>query len=369
MARAAVAEGDARPSVPPRSERQGWCAKPLRGRDGGSYGETDGATHLRLAPSGPATLVLPDVQALRLSTDREVLALRRSPRPAWASAMGRDRYGLWAEIAIEGPGGSQVVQRLRWIPPGCFLMGSPDDEPERLDYEGPRHVVTIETGYWLFDTVCSQALWIALLGENPSRFQDPDRPVERVSWQDMHEGFLPALNSRIPGFALPSEAQWERACRAGTETALYSGPIEVLGDLDAPALDPIAWYGGNSGVNYDLEEGDDSTKGWWIKRHKQYDHVMAGTRKVKHKAPNPWGLYDMLGNVWGWVEDSGGATYEGAPTDGSVRQTDAVGVNRVIRGGSWYGGARVCRCACRIDAPPDYRLDYLGFRCARVQDR
>jgi formylglycine-generating enzyme required for sulfatase activity len=167
-------------------------------------------------------------------------------------------------------------------------MGSPDDEPGRWEAEGPRHQVALGTGYWLFDTPCTQALWEALLGENPSRFQDPDRPVERVSWEDVQQRFLPALNERIPGFMLPSEAQWEHACRAGTETALYTGPIEIFGEMNAPALDPIAWYGGNSGVDFDLAEGEDSTTGWWKGKDKQYPHERAGTRKVKGKQQNPW---------------------------------------------------------------------------------
>ena len=186
---------------------------------------------------------------------------------------------------------------MRWIPPGRFLMGSLEDEAGRYDWEGPQHEVTIARGFWLFDTPCTQALWQAVMdGDNPSRFQSPDRPVENVSWNDVQE-FLTRINKKVSGLdlVLPSEAQWEYACRAGTTTALYTGEIEILGERNAPALDPITWYGGNSGVGFELDNGYDS--GDWPK--KQYDHKRAGTRPVGLKAANPWGgLSDMLGNVW-----------------------------------------------------------------------
>ena len=168
-----------------------------------------------------------------------------------------------------------------------------------------------------------------------------------MSW-DQAQGFLGQINQLVPGLdlALPSEAQWEYACRAGTDAATYAGAMEILGDNNAPVLDAIAWYGGNSGVEFDLTEGADSS-GW---REKQYPHEQAGTHPVGLKAPNAWGLYDMLGNVWEWCEDHWHDSYEGAPIDGSAWvDAEAAGItaDRVIRGGSWLAGARCVRAAFR----------------------
>ncbi|MBF0424063.1 MAG: formylglycine-generating enzyme family protein [Magnetococcales bacterium] len=296
---------------------------------------------------------------LQVRSDCERLSLRRITRPDWAVAMGRDRFGLWADFEV-----AQVRQRLRWIPPGRFWMGSPEEEPGRLDWENQRHEVTIKKGYWLFDTPCTQALWQAVMGENPSRFRSPKRPVEQVSWDDVKK-FLKKINQKITGLdlVLPSESQWEYACRAGTTTAIYSGDIRILGEHNAPALDPIAWYGGNSGIDFDLKDGLDSSS--W--KEKQYPHRKAGTRPVALKAPNPWGLYDMLGNVWEWCADDWHDNYEGAPLDGSPwLDAERAGGDRVIRGGSWFIDARLVRAASRVGSPPGVRDDDLGFRCARV---
>ncbi|MBF0187016.1 MAG: formylglycine-generating enzyme family protein [Magnetococcales bacterium] len=267
--------------------------------------------------------------------------------------------------------GKPVVQRMRWIPPGQFMMGSPEDEPGRYDDEGPQHKVTIRKGYWLFDTPVTQALWTAVMArKNPSDFKSPDRPVEQVYWEDVR-AFLSAINKRHSvGLSLPSEAQWEYACRAGTTTALYTGPIEILGERNAPALDPIAWYGGNSGVEFELVHGQDSM-GW---NEKQYIHAQAGTRPVGRKRANPWGLYDMLGNVWEWCEDPWHRNYDGAPKDEKIwidekrTKQDTEGLIRVIRGGSWFNYAEHARSAFRNRSQPDRRSNILGFRCARVQE-
>jgi len=279
--------------------------------------------------------------------------------PRWASGWGQDRYGVFVEFTLQ-----EVTQQLRWIPPGRFWMGSPEDETGRFNDEGPRHQVTLTEGYWLFDTPCTQALWEAVMGENPSWFKSAVRPVENVSWNEVQD-FLARLNARIPGLdlMLPSETQWEHACRAGTETAIYTGALDILGENNAPALDPIAWYGGNSGVDFELDNGYDSSD--WPE--KQYPHTKAGTRPVKLKRANPWGLYDMLGNVWEWCQDHWHDDYQGAPNDGSAWEGRDAGAIRVQRGGSWSGGARFVRAACRGRDRPDFRDGGLGFRCARVR--
>ena len=277
--------------------------------------------------------------------------------PDWAHRWGRDAVGAWTSFRL-----GSLEQRMRWIPPGRFRMGSPQDEEGRKEDESPRHEVVISRGFWLFNAPCRQDLWESVMGSNPGRFKSPDRPVESMSWEDC-QSFLGRLNERIPGLELrlPSEAQWEYACRAGSEEATYAGDLQIVGENDAPVLDAIAWYGGNSGVEFDLENGYDSSQ--WPE--KQFEHSAAGTRKVKQKEPNRWGLYSMLGNVWEWCQDWYGSYSE-------ARQIDPWGPEegdlRVIRGGSWSNEIRYLRAACRGAYPPGSRDDDLGFRCARVQD-
>src|SRR5208337_1405485 len=132
--------------------------------------------------------------------------------PTWASEWGEDRlHGPWCAFEV-----GDVVQRLRWIPPGVFWMGSPEDEEGRSSNEGPRHLVSIDSGFWMFETPCTQALWEAVMGENPSEFKSPDRPVANVSWEDCRK-FVEKINEKFDlekvdlSLSLPSEAQWEYA--------------------------------------------------------------------------------------------------------------------------------------------------------------
>jgi formylglycine-generating enzyme required for sulfatase activity len=277
--------------------------------------------------------------------------------PPWACEWGQDRQGVFAGFKI-----GTARQRMRWIPHGAFTMGSPSDEPGHFGNEAPAHRVTISRGFWLGDTPCTQALWQAVMGDNPSRFESPDRPVESVSWRDVQE-FLKRSEAMAPGLGLvlPTEAQWEYACRAETETAISSGAMAILGDANAPALDPIAWYAGNSGREFDLAEGQD-TSSW---PEKQYPDKKAGTRRVRQKLRNPWGLYDILGNVWEWCAD-GPRDYGVSDEIDPVGPLDGAG-RRVVRGGSWGLGARLCRSACRSADVPGDRRGSIGFRCARGQ--
>ncbi|MDS4030089.1 MAG: formylglycine-generating enzyme family protein [Candidatus Contendobacter sp.] len=369
-----VASPDSPEGAEPAGPARGRQAerRPEQGLPGGATGAQP--TLLRLdAGESPAHCPLPQTPAFLIRTDREHLTFRRLTKPEWASAIGRDRFGLWCEIAVEPKrGGEPVIQRLRWIPLGRFWMGSPeeetrglakdDDERKWFERERPRHLVTLTEGYWLFDTPCTQALWEAVMEKNPSRFQSPTRPVERVSWHDAQD-FLKQLNGRIPGLdlTLPSEAQWEYACRAGIETAIYTGELAILGQCNAPALHDIAWYSGNSGVDFDLADGENSSA--WLE--KQYPHTKAGTQPVKLKRANPWGLHDMLGNVWEWCQD-GMRSYDAEAQTNPTGLLDA-GAGRIVRGGSWYDVAHRVRSASRFALHPDFRNDNIGFRCARVR--
>jgi len=263
------------------------------------------------------------------------------PAP-WACAYGEDDRGVWQAFEVHG-----VRQVLRWIPPGDFWMGSHEDEPERSDNER-RHCVVLTQGLWLADTACTQALWQAVLGENPSLFSDdPENPVEQVSWDDVVQRFLPALNARVPGLdaVLPTEAQWEYACRAGTDTPFWFGRQVTTAQVNHNGNYPYA--GGAKGEHRDR------------------------TVQVKALPANGWGLHQMHGNVWEWCADEYGDYPEitvvdptgPQPHDGET--TDGAGRQRVLRGGSCFPRGRYCRSAGRNAYVPDVRNDGIGFRLAR----
>jgi hypothetical protein len=244
--------------------------------------------------------------------------------------LGADlRFGLYLDVPF-----GREVQRFRYIEPGEFLMGSPAIEAERNDNEGPQHVVRLTEGYWLADTACSQALWQAVTGGNPSHFKDdPQNPVENVSWDEV-DAFLRRLEAHLPGVkaALPTEAEWEYACRAGTKTAFS------FGDAITPEQ-----------ANYDGSQAyaRGATR---VFREK--------TLPVKTFAANSWGLYQMHGNVWEWCADSQ-RPYDGAP------QTDPRGPGDfpcVLRGGSWRHGPEGIRSASRSVLGFGVRSSLMGFR-------
>jgi len=297
-----------------------------------------------------------DDNTMEVRTDWAILKCKALAPPPWTTRFGWDRFGMFADFEVGG-----VTFVLRWIPPGEFLMGSPEDEPGRREWEGPQHRVTISRGFWLGKTPVTQGQYAAVTGESPSHFRNAgdSAPVEQVSWEDCQE-FCRALRKGVAdldsglSFRLPTEAEWEYAGRAATTTAIYTGPLTIRGENDGPELDAIAWYGGNSGVDY---EGGHDSSGW---PKKQHEHTRAGTHPVGQKDSNPWGLFDMLGNVWEWCEDVWHDSYEGAPTDGSAR--GGKGPPRVNRGGGWASFARPCRCAFRDDWEPGRRDRYAGFR-------
>jgi len=169
--------------------------------------------------------------------------------------------------------------------PGGFLMGSPDSEDCHKDDE-TQHRVTVGA-FLLCKTECTQRAWDRIGGEDERIWKELDLPIEEVSWT------AASAWCRKVGLRLPSEAEWEYGCRAGTTEATYAGRLKIVGVFNVPALGPIAWYGGNSGVDFDRDDGWDTSR--WIQ--KQHPHTMAGTRKVGQKVASPWGLHDMLGNV------------------------------------------------------------------------
>ncbi len=216
------------------------------------------------------------------------------------------------------------------IPAGEFDMGSPSSESGR-DNEGPVHHVTIPRPFYMSKYEVTQKQWREVMGSNPSKFEGDELPVERVSWNDVQE-FITKLNKRVGSvkYRLPSEAEWEYSARADTTTR-YS-----FGD-DASELEDHAWY---------------------------YENSEGRTHPVGQKKPNPWGLYDMHGNVWEWVQDEWHVSYDGAPSDGSAWE-DGSGAYRVFRGGCWNFNARFCRSAIRNPGVPGFCDGSMGFRLLR----
>ena len=257
-----------------------------------------------------------------------------------------------------------VEYAFRWCPAGEFMMGSPESEEGRYDDE-TQHRVTLTRGFWLLEMPVTQAMWKSVTGNNPSYFKGDELPVEQVSWNDCYEFIrqLNALNITPSGyrFSLPTEAQWEYACRAGTTTSTYGGEMKILGECNAPVLDSITWYAGNSSVGYTGSNSYD-TKNW---KKKQYPGGFAGTREVGQKKPNAWGLYDILGNVWEWCLDLYGAYPSGSVTD-PVGPSN--GSHRVLRGGGWCSYASICRSASRYSKEPADRYIFIGFRLAIVRE-
>ena len=219
-----------------------------------------------------------------------------------------------------------IKYNMVWVDGGTFRMGATSEQGSEISDEKPVHSVTL-SGYYIGKTEVTQALWQAVMGSNPSYFEGDDLPVEQVSWDDCQE-FIRKLNSLTgQNFRLPTEAEWEFACRGGNNSRgyKYSG---------SNYIDNVARYDGNSGDK---------------------------THPVATKSPNELGIYDMSGNVWEWCADwygdysSGRQTNPKGPYDGS---------NRVFRGGSWFINAGRCRSSDRGSYHPTFRFYGLGLRLA-----
>ncbi|MBI4569124.1 MAG: formylglycine-generating enzyme family protein [Planctomycetes bacterium] len=263
------------------------------------------------------------IEKMRREAERQEAERRErfGPDLAGLVAAGKSAQGLYE---YDKDLGGDVTLSLVLVPAGAFMMGSPEDEPDRFSDEGSQHRVNV-AAFLMGKYEVTQRQWQAVMGSNPSYFKNAglDAPVEMVSWDDCK-----AFREKT-GLRLPSEAEWEYTCRAGTTTRYSCGD-------DESALGEHAWYDANSGRT---------------------------THPVGQKKPNGWGLCDMHGNVWEWCEDWWHDSYNGAPTDGSALISDK-GASRVLRGGSWGHYGRLARSADRDGGRPVIRDIYCGFRVA-----
>lgn len=279
-------------------------------------------------------------------TAKAAVSANGGERAAFVLATPGEKAGERRAFVVDG-----VEFAFRWAPPGRFWQGSPETEEGR-DYYEYRREVELARGFWILETETTQAMWRVVCGGNPSEFRGERRPVDSVGLEEI-AAFCAALSRRVDGkrpeksekpdesvktdaandvwFALPTEAQWEYAARAGT-----------TGPYPAATLEEIAWFGDENG---------------------------GGTRDVATKKPNAWGLYDVCGNLWEWCADRFGDY----PTDAEGRGLPAVdptgatpeecpGNIRVDRGGCWDSEASECRTARRGFYDADRKGPYVGFR-------
>ena len=255
-------------------------------------------------------------------------------RPGWAHEFGRDEYGFFATLRIPNgiPRRKPITQRLRWIKPGWFMMGSDPIEAGSYDDEWPRHRVDFARGFWMFDTAVTEALWTAVTGEPAEAPLGPRYPVTNVGWIDAR-AFVQRLNEGLPGLwaALPSEAQWEYTCRAGTESPYVFGQGITRRQVCYASRKPVP---------------------------------------VGSLPANAWGLYEMHGNVWEWCEDHWHDSYRGAPTNGSawIIPEGPRFADRVLRGGSYGSPAADVRSTSRVGNHPGARNSRFSFRCVLTQN-
>lgn len=231
--------------------------------------------------------------------------------------------------------GDGVKLEMVYVPAGEFMMGSPESEVGR-DSNETQHRVILSKAFWMGKYEVTQEQWERVMRNNPSKYKGARNPVERVSWDDCQE-FIKKLNGMVSGggFRLPTEAEWEYACRAGTKTAFYNGE-ELDLNRECPKLGEIAWYCG-------------------IKR--------APTNPVGQKKANAWGLCDMIGNVWEWCQDWHGDYPASAVVD---PDGPVSGKGRVLRGNCSNDTAMRCRSAMRYANSPYARWEVFGLRLMRT---
>jgi formylglycine-generating enzyme required for sulfatase activity len=271
------------------------------------------------------------------------------------------------EIAIHLPGNVPLV--LVYIPAGSFQMGSPPTERSRWTDEGPLHTVNIAYSFFMGKYELTQRQWLALMGSWPDSTNNPPNypeyglgdtyPAYFISWDDA-QNFIAALNTHVTNtgqgpatFRLPSEAEWEYACRAQTQTRFFFGDSLAVDDwvTDGPA---------------GTLPGNRSDYMWFWFNCQGDANGAYGSKPVGTKLPNQFGLYDMSGNIWEWCQDWWHNGYTGAPTDGSAWESPA-GTYPVIRGGDWGDPAHNCRSAYRDAFNPDTRSYLFGLRFVRTQ--
>ena len=254
------------------------------------------------------------------------------PPPEVAAVIDNHKAGERMTFAIK-----DIEYAFRWCPSGTFTMGSPVGERWRKIDE-TQHQVTLSRGFWMLETEATQGMWESVMGNNPSNFKGAKRPVEMVSWNDCQEYIkkLNDLNVAPAGlkFSLPTEAQWEYACRAGTTTAFHFGDTTTL------TLERALFSGLTSARN------------------------TGQTKEVGSYPANDWGLHDMHGSVWEWCSDLYEAYPDGAATDPTGGSAESL--DRVFRGGSWHNGSGALRSAWRDHHPPTMRQSPIGCRIALV---
>ncbi|EKV00576.1 hypothetical protein Lepto7375DRAFT_2699 [Leptolyngbya sp. PCC 7375] len=241
------------------------------------------------------------------------------------------------------------------VPGGTFLMGSLEDELDRQETEGPQHKTSVPT-LFMGRYPITQAQWRAIaelaqgeheLNLDPASFKGDNHPVENVSWNDAVEfcARLSVYTNR--SYRLPTEAEWEYACRAGTETPFYFGET-ITTDL----------------ANYQGTDNEEFDWSGFYGRGPKGEYRKKTTPVAHFGIANAFGLCDMHGNVWEWCQDHWHDNYEGAPTDGRTwfRLTKEAKIHRVRRGGSWNHAPRYCRSASRLTVEPDRRANHIGFR-------